>query len=84
MVKDLVANDARHLKALLACDGIDDHVAMDSDKVLRVKNAILILQRSYVSLCRKLPCASNRTCFRSATEHSPKLEWGVELFWKRG
>lgn len=34
VVKDLVANDARHLEALLAGDRVDDHVAMDTDKVL--------------------------------------------------
>lgn len=43
VIEDLVPDDARHLEALLACNRIDDHVAMDTNEVLRVKNAILIL-----------------------------------------
>ena len=44
MVQDLIADDARHLEALLAGNGVDDHVAMDADEVLRVEDAVLILQ----------------------------------------
>ena len=43
MVEDLVPDDARHFEALLACDRVDDHVAVDTDEVLRIKNAVLIL-----------------------------------------
>jgi hypothetical protein len=43
VVQDLVPNDAHHLKALLAADRVDDHVAVDSDKVLRVEDAVLVL-----------------------------------------
>lgn len=38
VVENLVTDDARHLEALLASDRVDNHVAMDTDKVLRVKN----------------------------------------------
>jgi hypothetical protein len=43
VIEDLVTNDACHFEALLACNGIDDHVAMDTNEVLRVKNTILVL-----------------------------------------
>jgi len=43
VVKDLVPNDAHHLKALLAADRVDDHVAVDADKVLGVQDAVLVL-----------------------------------------
>ena len=53
MVEDLVADNARHLEALLACNRVDDHVAMDADEVLRIEDAVLILARvimlAYVS-----------------------------------
>jgi hypothetical protein len=50
VVEDFVADDARHFKALLTGNRVDDHVAMDADKVLRVKNAVFILVKSnYVS-----------------------------------
>ena len=44
MVEDLVADDACHFEALLAGDRVDNHIAVDADEVLRVKNAVLILQ----------------------------------------
>jgi hypothetical protein len=37
VVQDLVPDDAHHLEALLAADRVDDHVAVDADKVLRVE-----------------------------------------------
>lgn len=43
MVEDLVPDDACHFKGLLGCDAVDNHVAMDADKVLRVENAVFIL-----------------------------------------
>lgn len=76
VVEDLVTNNTRHLEALLACDGIDDHVAMDTNEVLRVKNAILILvtvvtsaaftcQFANLDFRTELLCASNRSRSRS-------------------
>lgn len=49
VVEDLVADDARHLEALLACDRVHNHVAMDTNEVFRIKNAILILERAFIS-----------------------------------
>lgn len=43
VVQDLVPNDAHHLKALLAANRVDDHVAVDADKVLGVEDAVLVL-----------------------------------------
>jgi hypothetical protein len=43
VVQNLVPDDAHHLKALLAADRVDDHVAVDADKVLRVEDAVLVL-----------------------------------------
>ena len=48
VVQDLVADDPRHLEALLRGHRVDDQVAMDADEVLRVKNAVLILRRSEI------------------------------------
>ena len=44
VVQDLIANDARHLKALLGSNRVDNHVAMDADKVLGVENTVFILE----------------------------------------
>lgn len=46
MVEDLITNNARHLETLLAGNRIDNQVAMDANKVLRIKNTILILEQS--------------------------------------
>lgn len=43
VVEDLVADDAGHLEALLARDRVDNHVPMDADEVLRVQDAVFIL-----------------------------------------
>ena len=43
MVQDLISDDAHHLEALLAADRVDDHVAVDTNEVLRVENAVFIL-----------------------------------------
>jgi hypothetical protein len=48
VVENLVADDARHLEALLAGDRVDNHVAMDANEVLRVEDAILILKGSVI------------------------------------
>lgn len=44
MVQDLVADDPCHLEALLGGDRVDNHVAVDADEVLRVENAVFILE----------------------------------------
>jgi hypothetical protein len=44
MVENLVADDAGHLEALLAGDRVDYDVTVDADEVLRVEDAVLILQ----------------------------------------
>jgi hypothetical protein len=49
VVEDLVADDARHFEALLAGDRVDDDVAVDADKVLRIKDAVFILREARVS-----------------------------------
>lgn len=43
MIENLVPNNTRHLKALLASDRVDNHVSMNADKVLRVEDTIFIL-----------------------------------------
>lgn len=43
MVQDLIPDDAHHLEALLAADRVDDHVAVDANEVLGVKDAVFIL-----------------------------------------
>jgi hypothetical protein len=43
VVQNLVSYDAHHLEALLAADRVDDHVAMNANEVLGVKNAVLVL-----------------------------------------
>jgi hypothetical protein len=48
VVEDLIPDDARHLETLLACDRVDDHVAVDTDEVLGVKNAVLILVKATI------------------------------------
>lgn len=45
MVENLVPDDAHHLEALLARDRVDDHVAVNADKVLVVENRVFILAR---------------------------------------
>lgn len=50
MIEDLVANDASHLEALLARYRVYDHVAVDTDEMLRIKNTILILDGIAVSV----------------------------------
>jgi len=54
MIENLVTNDACHFKALLAGDGVDYHVAMYTDKMLRVEDAVLILSRCVDDLRRKV------------------------------
>jgi hypothetical protein len=44
VIQDLIANDARHLEALLGSDRVDNHVAMNANKVLRVEYTVFILE----------------------------------------
>jgi hypothetical protein len=44
VIEDLVTDDTCHLKALLAGDRVDNDVTVDADEVLRVEDAVLILQ----------------------------------------
>lgn len=43
VIENLIANDTRHLKALLASDRVHNHVSMNADKVLRVEDTVFIL-----------------------------------------
>jgi hypothetical protein len=45
MIKYLIPNDPTHLEALLARDGIYNHVAMNANEVLAVENGVLVLPR---------------------------------------
>ena len=57
VVEDLVADNARHLETLLARNRVDNHVPMDANEVLRVKNAVLIL----VQVLAAVTCQSYST-----------------------
>lgn len=48
MVQDLLPNDAHHVKALLAADAINNHVAVDADEVLAVEDGVLVLVQSVI------------------------------------
>ena len=43
MVQDLISYDSTHLKALLASHRVYDHIAMNANKVLAIKNRVLVL-----------------------------------------
>lgn len=43
MVQDLISDDAHHLEALLARDGVDNHVPMYTNKVLAIEDSIFVL-----------------------------------------
>lgn len=43
VVQDLVANDLDHFKGLRRSYRVNQHVAVDTDEVLRIKNAVFIL-----------------------------------------
>lgn len=45
VIQDLVPDNLDHLKRLLGRHRVDQHVAMDSDRVPRVQNAVFILQQ---------------------------------------
>ena len=54
MSQDLIPDDATHLEALLACDRVDDHVAVYANKVLAVENRVLVLPCRVDDLDRKI------------------------------
>lgn len=54
MVEDLIADHTSHLEALLAGNRVHDEVPMDPDKVLRVKDAVLVLAGSVDDLGREI------------------------------
>lgn len=43
MIQYLIPDDPAHLEALLAGDGVDDHVAVHADEVLAVEDGVLVL-----------------------------------------
>jgi hypothetical protein len=45
MTEYLISNDSHHFKGLLGADRVDHHVAVDSNKVFRLQNAVLVLLR---------------------------------------
>jgi hypothetical protein len=45
MIQDLVSQDPHHIKGLFGRHGIHQHIAMDADEMLRIKNAIFILPK---------------------------------------
>ena len=50
MVQDFVPDDLNHLKGLGRGNRVHEHVAMDSNEVLRVQDGIFILPHAFVSL----------------------------------
>lgn len=45
VIEDLVAYYTCHLEGLLVGDRVHDYIAVNTDEVLRVKNAVFILER---------------------------------------
>lgn len=71
VVEDLVADYASHFKRLLISDRIDDHIAVDTDEVLRVENAVFILQAMISCLATTESCcrALENLCSRVPEAH---------------
>lgn len=44
MIQNFVSDDLNHLEGLRRCYGINEHVAMNPDKMLRVEDTVLILK----------------------------------------
>ena len=44
MIEDFIPDNSRHLKALLGCDRIHNHVAVNADEMLRIQDTVLILR----------------------------------------
>jgi hypothetical protein len=52
MIEDLVPNYPYHLEGLCGSDGVDEHVTVDADVMLRIEYAVLILlERVSVNPC---------------------------------
>lgn len=47
MVEDFVTQDADHVEGLLGSDRVDEHIAMNADEMLGVKDAVFILEGSW-------------------------------------
>jgi hypothetical protein len=45
VIQNLIPNNPHHLETLLAPHGVHDHIPMNSDKMLAVENAVLVLPR---------------------------------------
>jgi hypothetical protein len=44
VIQDLVSNDVNHLKRLCRCYGIYEHIAVNPNKMLRIEDAVFILE----------------------------------------
>lgn len=44
MIEDFVPQDAYHIKRLLRCDRVDQHVAMNTNKMLGIQDAVFVLE----------------------------------------
>ena len=85
VVEDLVTNDARHLETLLAGHRIDNQVAMDANEVLRIQNAVLILERGIaVSIVSTEPFAQPARLPANARAASLGGGWGAGPSMLRG
>lgn len=68
MVEYLIAQNPNHFKGLLRCHRVDEHVAMDTNEVLGVQDAVFILKHrpawglsvSQVRAGRSLYCTKPR------------------------
>lgn len=43
VVENLISNNSNHVEGLARCDRVNDDVAMNSDEMLRVQDAVFIL-----------------------------------------
>lgn len=50
VVQNFVAYDSNHVERLAGGNRVDDNVAMNPDKVLRVQNAVFILLTKLIDL----------------------------------
>jgi len=54
MIENLVANHLHHLKRLQRGHRVDQHVAMDADKMLAIQNTVFILAGCVDNFCREV------------------------------
>ncbi len=47
MIQDFLADYPDHLKGLLGSDRVHEHVTMDSNEMLGIQHAVLILEQAY-------------------------------------